>query len=213
MIASSLAIGRASPRWLDRTLYPFETRAFETGEGRVSYIDEGRGRRVLIAHGTPTWSFEWRTVIGALAPTHRVIVPDHLGFGLSDEPGDPSILRPADHARRFMALADALDLRDAILVVHDFGGPIGLPLALERPTRVGAIVAINTWAWAHADDRRVARLSRFIASPLCRFLYCALNASPRWLLAAALGDRRALTRAVHRHYLAPLDGWRARTGA
>ena len=74
----------ALPAWLDRTLYPFAPRTFATPEGRLSYLDEGSGAPVLLVHGTPTWSFEWREVVRMLAPHHRVIAPDNHGFGLSD---------------------------------------------------------------------------------------------------------------------------------
>lgn len=204
------ALSTPLPAWLDRALYPFAPRAHSTPEGTIRYLDEGRGPVVLVVHGTPSWSFEWREVVRALSADHRVIVPDHLGFGLSDKPADPSILRPADHARRLRALVDALDLRDITLVVHDFGGPIGLPLALERPERVRAIVASNTWMWAHGEDRRIRWMSKLVASPLGRLLYLGLNASPRWLVPSAYGDRARLTPALHRHYLAPLGSWSER---
>ncbi|UJR85821.1 alpha/beta fold hydrolase [Sandaracinus amylolyticus] len=197
------------PPWLDRASYPWTPRTFDTSEGRMRYLDEGEGPAVLLVHGTPSWSFEWREVVRALAPRHRVIVPDHLGFGLSDKPDAPEILAPADHARRLRALVSALELRDLVLVVHDFGGPIGLPLALEEGSRVRAVVVTNTWMWAH-EDPKVARLSRFVASPLGRWLYRRLNASPRWLVPSSMGDRRKLTRDAHRHYLAPFGSWAER---
>src|SRR5689334_6246741 len=74
------------PGWLDRKLYPFVPRRFATPEGVLSYVDEGQGSPVVLVHGTPSWSFEWREVIAALRAEHRVIAPDHLGFGLSDKP-------------------------------------------------------------------------------------------------------------------------------
>lgn len=192
----------APPDWLDRERYPFRTHRFATRDGDLSYVDEGAGPPVVLVHGTPTWSFEWREVIRALAPDHRVIAPDHLGFGLSDKPaGAP--YTPADHARRLLALFDALDLHDVVLVVHDFGGPIGLPIAIERADRVARVVALNTWMWPSGDDPRVARLDRFVRSVFGRFLYRWLNVSPRMLLPASFGDRKKLTRALHRQFLAP----------
>jgi haloalkane dehalogenase len=192
----------AIPDWLDRERYPFRTRLFATSDGRMSYVDEGAGPPVLLVHGTPTWSFEWREVIAALSAHHRVIAPDHLGFGLSDKPaGAP--YAPADHARRLLALFDALDLREVVLVVHDFGGPIGLPIALERADRVARVVALNTWMWPNGDDPRVVRIDRVVRSAIGRFLYRWLNVSPRLLLPASFGDRRKLTRALHRQFLAP----------
>lgn len=209
---TSNALTTVLPSWVDRAEYPFSPRSFETTEGRMSYLDAGRGPVVLFVHGTPSWSFEWRHVIRALASTHRCIAPDHLGFGLSDKPPDPSVLRPEDHARRLRELVRALDLRDVTLVVHDFGGPIGLPLALDEHARIARIVASQTWMWAHGSERGVRRLSRVIASPLGRLLYLGLNASPRFLVPASFADRRRLTPAIHHHYLAPFGSWGERFG-
>jgi pimeloyl-ACP methyl ester carboxylesterase len=190
------------PAWLDRALYPFVPKRFASEQGTLRYVDEGAGDPVVLVHGTPSWSFEWRAVIAALRGSRRVIAPDHLGFGLSDKP-PMGAYRPADHARRLLALFDALDLRDVTLVVHDFGGPIGLPIALERSERVRSVVVLNSWLWPLGDDPKVARISRFVGGALGRFLYTRLNASPRWLLPACFARRERLSAPVHRHYLAP----------
>jgi haloalkane dehalogenase len=197
---------------VDPSLYPFSPCSFETPDGRISYVDEGNGRDrpVFLVHGTPSWSFEWRSVIRALAPTRRVIAPDHLGFGLSDKP-ETAPYRPADHARRLLALFDSLDLHDVTLVVHDFGGPIGLPIALERRSRVSRLVVLNSFMWPPGSDPKAARIGRLIRSFVGRFFYLSLNASPRWILPASFGDKRKLTPAMHRMYLAPFLGRRART--
>lgn len=189
------------PSWLDSSLYPFRSRYFETAHGRMHYVDEGQGRPLLFVHGTPSWSFEWRGVVARLSQTNRCVAPDHLGFGLSDKPEDAPY-KPDDHRGRLLELVQKLDLRDLTLVVHDFGGPIGLPLALEEPHRVRDVVVINTWMWP-SSDARVERISRVVASPLGRFLYKWLNASPRWLLPGSFADKRRLSAEVHRHYLAP----------
>ncbi|GJG89143.1 haloalkane dehalogenase [Gemmatimonadetes bacterium T265] len=191
------------PAWVDVAAYPFRPRAFDSGEGRLSYVDEGTGPPVVLVHGTPTWSFLYRRLIPRLvAAGHRVIAPDHLGFGLSGHPADADY-RPEAHARRLAALLDALDLRAITLVLHDFGGPIGLAYALDRPARIARLVLLNTWGWALDGDPRIARGSRLAAGPLGRFLYTRLNASPRWLLPAGFADRACLTPAVHAQYLAP----------
>jgi haloalkane dehalogenase len=187
--------------WLDKTLYPFSPGRFATPEGEMSYVDEGRGPPVLLVHGTPSWSFEFRGVIAELAGKRRVIAPDHLGFGLSDKPATG--LDVPDHARRLRALVESLDLRELTLVVHDFGGPIALPLALETD-RVRRVVVINSWMWPSEGDPRVARIDRLVRSPVGRFLYRRLGFSARVLLPSAFGDKRRLTRQVKRHYQAPL---------
>ena len=168
----------------------------------MHYVDEGEGRPILFVHGTPSWSFEWRHALSRLRQHARVIAVDHLGFGLSDKP-QAAGYTPQDHARRLLAFVRALDLHELTLVVHDFGGPIGLPVALEDRERVRCLVVLNSWAWPHAADPRIRRLSRIVASPLGRLLYLGLNASPRWLIPASFARREALTPSVHRHYLGP----------
>lgn len=201
---SSTALAPAHP-WLDRALYPFASRWHATSEGRIHYVDEGPRTDpspIVIVHGTPSWSFEHRAVITALRGSRRVIAMDHLGFGLSDKPEDGAYT-PADHARRLDAFLDALALDRFTLVVHDFGVPIGLGATLDRSDRLDALVVMNGWMWATADDPKVVRLSSVVRGPFGRFLYLWLNASPRWIVPSALGDRRALSAAAHRHYVAP----------
>ena len=198
-----------TPAWLDRDLYPFIPRTFKTEHGRIHYVDEGDGPPVVLVHGTPTWSFLWRRLIRELAGTHRVVAPDHLGFGLSDKPpGAP--YRPEDHAARLAALIEHLGLRDVTLVVHDFGGPIGLSYAAQRPENVHALVLYNTWLWSKADDPATVRASRLLGGSFGRFLYTRFNLSPRVLLPTLFADRSKLTRTVHRYYLRPFPNVRSR---
>lgn len=206
---SITTISSPAPTWLDRDLYPFAGRQISTAEGALHYLDEGRGRPLLFVHGTPSWSFEWRRQILALRGRYRCLAPDHLGFGLSDKPSGAGY-RPEDHARRLLDWVRALDLRHLTLIVHDFGGPIGLPILLREPERVRSLVLINTWMWPHADNPRVRRASRLVASPLGRLLYLGLNASPRWLVPASFAQRSRLTKSIHRHYLAPFPTRRER---
>lgn len=206
------ALASTLPPWLDRSLYRFTPRSLRTPDGAISYVDEGRGPTVVFVHGTPSWSFEWRNVILALSKTHRCVAPDHLGFGLSEKPGPGAPLTPEDHARRLVLLFTELDLRDVTLVVHDFGGPIGLKVALDMPERVARLVVINSFLWPNGDDPTVARLDRVIRSFVGRFLYRWLNVSPRVLLPAAFGDKRKLTPAIHAQYLGPFGARRDREG-
>jgi len=175
------------PAWLDRSAYPFRPHYFDVGEGRLHYVDEGSGSPVVLVHGTPTWSFLWRRLIPHLVATgHRVIAPDHLGFGLSDKPRGAGY-RPEDHARRLAVLLDALELSDVTLVVHDVGGPIGLSYALDRPERVSRLVILNSWLWPLDDDPVIAKGSRLASGLLGRFLYTWLNFSPRFLIPPVAG--------------------------
>lgn len=191
------------PAWLDARQYPFVSRFLELPAGRLHYVDEGEGPALVMVHGIPTWSFLYRHLIRALAPRYRCIAPDHLGFGLSDKPADWSY-RPPDHAANLAALIERLQLRDVTLVVHDFGGPIGLACAVEQPENVARLVLFNTWMWSFAGDREKTWIGRLLASPLGRFLYTRLNVSPRVIFKHAFADRSKLGGGVHRHYLAPL---------
>ena len=179
----------------------------ETRHGRMHYVDEGTGAPILFVHGTPTSSYEYRHVIAALSATHRCIAPDHLGFGQSDRPADFAYT-PEAHAEALREFVEKLHLDRYTLVVHDFGGPIGLPLALDDQSRVDRVILMNTWAWPLNDDPKMARAAAFIAGAAGRFLYKYANASLRLIMPSAYGDRRKLTKEIHRHYL---DAFRDRT--
>jgi haloalkane dehalogenase len=112
---------------------------------RLAHLDEGSGSPVVLVHGEPTWSFLWRKVIGPLLEAgHRCIAPDHAGFGRSDKPTDIGWYSYDRHSELFVELLDHLDLRDATVVVHDWGGPIGLRAAIERPQRIARMVIMDT---------------------------------------------------------------------
>jgi haloalkane dehalogenase len=190
----------AHSSWVNRTEYPFQSHYFAADMGRMHYVDEGQGRPILMVHGTPTWSFLYRDLIKGLSKSHRVIAMDHIGFGLSDKP-EGWTYRPEDHARNLAALVRHLGLEDFTLVVHDFGGPIGLAYALEHPEDVRDLVLFNTWMWPLEDNPGAVRGSKLMGGAMGRFLYRRLNLSPKQLIPAAMGDRSTLTKEAHRHYI------------
>jgi haloalkane dehalogenase len=196
----------AVPAWLDTEAYPFTHRwATLPGGRRMHYLDEGAGEPIVFVHGTPTWSFEWRHLVRALSATHRCIAPDLLGFGLSDRPRDYAYT-PEAHAEAFRQLIDGLGVDGFTLVVHDFGGPIALPLALEGRAR--RLVVFNTWMWSLADDARMAMTARVLGSGIGRWMYRRLDLEQRVIVPAAYGDRKKLTPAIHRQYLSVFpDAW------
>ena len=147
-------------------LYPFESRWLDSSAGRVHYLDEGAGRPILMCHGNPTWSFLYRNVIRALRDRFRCVAADLPGFGLSDRPPGYGYT-PAEQAAVVGELIGALDLRDLIVMGHDWGGPIGLAAACADPERVSGLVLGNTWFWP--SDRRARAFSRVMSSrPLQR---------------------------------------------
>lgn len=191
------------PDWLDREQFPFRPHFVETSFGRVHYVDEGprEAAAVLLVHGTPSWSFEYRRLIPELARSRRVIAVDHLGFGLSERP-EHFPYTPEAHTEVLREVVRRLKLERFSLVVHDYGGPVALPLALETPDRVSALVLMNTWFWGLDSDPEFLRKARIGASWLGRLLYRWFNASLRLLMPGAYADRRRLTPAIHRQYLA-----------
>lgn len=129
-----------------RALYPFRTARLALPGAAMSYVDEGAGPPALLVHGNPTWSFYYRRLIAALSPAHRVIAPDHVGCGLSAKPQDyPYTL--STHIENLGRLVDSLELPQLDLVVHDWGGAIGMGWAVRNPERVRRIVVLNTAAF------------------------------------------------------------------
>jgi haloalkane dehalogenase len=112
---------------------------------RLHYVDEGAGDPVICFHGEPTWAYLYRRMLpGLTAAGNRVVCPDYPGFGRSDKPTDRAWYSYDRHVEHVSALLDALDLRDATVVVQDWGGPIGLRWAVEHPDRVARLVILNT---------------------------------------------------------------------
>ncbi|MER5638561.1 haloalkane dehalogenase [Kitasatospora sp. NPDC002227] len=130
----------------DPTLYPFESRWFDSSAGRVHYIDEGAGPAIVFCHGSPTWSFLYRHIVKSLRGAYRCIAVDHLGFGLSERPVGFGYTI-AEHTAVLGELIDRLGLDDFVLMGQDWGGPIGLGAAVSRADRVRGVVLGNTAFW------------------------------------------------------------------
>ena len=126
--------------------YPFAPHWLEQEDGlRMHYLDEGAGEPVLLVHGEPTWSYLWRGIVPRLvASGRRAIAPDLLGFGRSDKPVEIAWHSYDRHAAALTRLVLALDLRGLTVVVHDWGGPIGLRVAVENSERVERLVILDT---------------------------------------------------------------------
>jgi haloalkane dehalogenase len=125
--------------------FPFAPHYREVDGLRLAHLDEGEGRPVVFFHGEPTWSYLWRKVIPPLRDAgSRCIAPDYAGFGRSDKPTDIGWYSYDRHVALAGTLLEDLDLRDATAVVHDWGGPIGLRLAVEHPDRISRMVIMDT---------------------------------------------------------------------
>jgi haloalkane dehalogenase len=132
-------------RFDDLPGFAYEAAYREVDGLRLAHVDEGDGAPVLLLHGEPTWSYLWRDVIPPILDAgFRCVAPDHAGFGRSDKPADLGWYSYDRHTELAAALLEHLDLRDATVVVHDWGGPIGLRLAVEHPDRIARMVIMDT---------------------------------------------------------------------
>jgi len=166
----------------------------------LAYRDEGRGPVVVFVHGTPSSSAEFAGVFARLRTSFRCVAIDHLGFGESAKPAaaDYSI---GAHRARLRAMLSHLGIGDYHLVVHDFGGPIALPLAAEHPERLLSLTLINTWCWPLEETEQALRWQRpLLRSAFMKLLYRRWNFSARVLVKAAWGRYRPLTPAQHSRY-------------
>src|SRR5262252_6960113 len=128
--------------------FPFTPHYFDNNGFQMHYVDEGSGEPIVLVHGDPTWGYLYRNFIHALARHRRCIVPDHMGMGKSSVPQAPYPYRLQHHITNFEALMLHLDLRNITLVLHDWGGPVGLGFAVRHAARIKRLVLMNTWAFA-----------------------------------------------------------------
>lgn len=177
----------------------------------MHYVDEGEGEPIVFVHGTPTWSFLWRQQIKPLSRKHRCIAPDHLGFGLSAKPVDFAYT-PEAHADNLEQLIEHLQLKDITLVVHDFGGPIGLRYAIRHPEKVKRLVILNTWMWSLEEEPQMMKISKFLNGTIGKFLYLQLGFSPKILLPKGYHQRKNLTNDIYQHYQKPFSSASSRMG-
>ncbi|PWR72875.1 alpha/beta fold hydrolase [Methanospirillum lacunae] len=201
----------ATPSWLNIDEYPFGSHSFQVPAGQMHYLDEGRGKSIVFVHGNPSWSFQFRNVIRQLSQKYRCIAPDFIGFGLSDKPGLWTYL-PRDHAENLNLLLESLDLSDITLVVGDWGGPIGLSYAINHPEKVTNIVITNTWMWPVDQDLHFILFSSFVGGRIGKWLIKWRNFFAQDIVRHAFGDKRRLTKEIHRHYLKPFEKKGDRTG-
>jgi haloalkane dehalogenase len=197
-----------------RALYPFESHHLDVGDGergdaRMHYLDEGEGEPVLMVHGNPSWSFYYRDLALALRGTHRVVVPDHIGCGLSDKPGDDAyeytLSRRVDDLER---LTEHLGIDEGVnLVVHDWGGMIGFAWAARRPARVKRLVVLNTAAFHLPAGKAIPWQLRLSRSPgLGATLIRGFNAFARGATKDCV-TRKPMTPGVRAGFLHPYDSW------
>jgi pimeloyl-ACP methyl ester carboxylesterase len=195
-------------------LYPFASHWLDVSDDgapiRYHYLDEGPrdAPAVVLLHGNPTWSFYYRTLVSGLSQAYRVIVPDHVGCGLSDKPQDTRA-HPYYTLERHIAnlerLIAHLGLSQITLVLHDWGGAIGMGYAVRHPENVSSFVVLNTAAFYQPNLPLRIKMCRIPV--LGDLLLRGLNAFARLALPWAIAHQERLTSQVRAGYLMPYDSW------
>lgn len=175
---------------------------------RMHYVDEGRGPTVVMLHGNPNWSYYYRNLVTALRDNYRCVVPDHIGCGLSDKPGDDRY--EYSLARRVSDLDQWLEKlglnNDLTLVVHDWGGMIGMAYATKYPDRIKRLVILNTGAFHLPKSKGVPWQLKLARGFLGSLLVRGFGAFSRGAVQSCV-TRRPMPSDVGRAYCAPYNSW------
>ena len=183
-------------------LYPFAARKISIQGHTLSYLDQGQGRVIVMLHGNPTWSFYYRNLVNLLQDDYRVIVPDHMGCGLSDKPQHyPYTLQT--HIDNLETLLAELGIEKYSMVLHDWGGAIGMGLAVRRPEQLQAVVVLNTAAFRSQEIPLRIGICR--VPVLGDIIVRGCNGFARGALTMAVANKMAP--AVANGYLQPYDSW------
>ncbi|MBL4902751.1 MAG: alpha/beta fold hydrolase [Desulfocapsa sp.] len=185
--------------------YPFQSNYYTIGNHRLHYVDEGQGDVILMVHGNPTWSFYFRKLITLLAKNHRIIAVDHLGCGLSDKPQEYNYSLQ-NHINNLDALLQHLRVKSFSLVVHDWGGAIGMGVAVKNIDSIQRAMVLNTAAFR--SDRIPFRISVCRWPVVGKLLVRGLNgfAGP----AVKMAVSKKMAKNVAAAFLAPYDSWNNR---
>ncbi len=187
--------------------YPFNGKYQQIGGNRLHYLDEGEGAAVVLLHGNPTWSYYYRNLIQELSSRFRVIVPDHIGSGLSDKPQGYAYTLE-NHISNLSVLLKRLNLTRVSLVVHDWGGAIGMGYGVRQIKDIEKIVILNTAAFR---SKRIPLRIRICRWPVIgRLIVQGLNGFA--LPAVYMAVENRMRKSVARSYLKPYDSWRNRAG-
>jgi cis-3-alkyl-4-acyloxetan-2-one decarboxylase len=208
------AVAAAAPplAGLNPALYPFAGSWLDRAGLRYHYLDEGAGEPVVMLHGNPTWSFYYRDLVRSLRDSYRVIVPDHIGCGLSDKPSDRHYRYTlASRVDDLELLLDHLGITNNVtLVLHDWGGMIGMAFASRHPERIKRLVVLNTAAFLLPPSKKLPWSLRMCGkSLLAPLLVRGLNAFSRAAVRLCV-QRRPLAPEVRQGYLAPYNSWHNR---
>ena len=192
-------------------LYPFESHFENLSGHQYHYIDEGNGEPVVMLHGNPSWSFYYRNLIQKLTPYFHCLVPDHIGCGYSDKPGDEAynytLEQRVNDLEAFLHKKNIT--KNIHLVLHDWGGIIGMAYAHRHPESIKKIVILNTSAFHLPEGKKFPVVLTLTRTWIGAFLVRAFNAFAG--LATIEGVKRIkLSKAVRKGFTAPYNSWKNR---
>ena len=195
-----------------RHLYPFASHFIKINGLNYHFLDQGSGDPVVMLHGNPTWSFYFRELIKALSPEFRTIVPDHIGCGLSDKPGiDRYDYRLKSRVDDVETLLEELGVtRDITLVLHDWGGMIGMTYAVKHPERIRRLIVMNTAAFLIPDGKPLPIRLRLVRNikPFAALAVLGFNVFAAGALSMA--SYKGLSADVRSGLIAPYNSWHNR---
>lgn len=191
-------------------MYPYESHFLKVGEHSLHYIDEGPrdAEPVVMVHGNPSWSFYFRALIEAMKGQYRVIALDHIGCGMSDKPADEDYDYCLENrVDNLAALLEHLGIQDNLsLILHDWGGMIGLAYASRHPERLKRLVALNTAGFRLPEGKSFPTSLKLARGPLGALLVRGFNAFCKGAIRYCV-TRTKMSRQLQRAYLAPYDSW------
>lgn len=195
-----------------RHLYDFQSHFLTLNGFKFHYLDEGQGEPLVMLHGNPSWSFMYRELVRSLRDSYRTVVPDHIGCGLSDKPGVGDYEYTLEQrVSDLEALLDQIGaIRNLTLVMHDWGGPIGMTYAARNPSRIRRLIVLNSAAFLLPPGKALHWSLSFCKRSLAaEFLIRRLNAFAR--IAGYVGCRgRPMPREIRHAYAGPYDSWEHR---
>ena len=195
-----------------RHLYPYPSNYIDVNGLKYHYLDQGKGDPVVMVHGNPTWSFYFRNLVNELSTQFRTIVPDHIGCGLSDKPDiNQYDYRLKSRIDDLESLLDHLKLKENInLVLHDWGGMIGMAYALRHPKRICRLIVMNTAAFLPPKGKPLPMRLRLIRNvkPLAMLALQGFNLFA--LSALFMASHKGLGKDVKSGLIAPYNSWKNR---
>jgi len=195
-----------------RHLYPFQSNYLDRMGMKYHYLDEGLGDPIVMLHGNPTWSFYYRHLIRNLSSRYRTIVPDHMGCGLSDKPdGKKYGYRLKNRVDDLEALFEHLDIKINItLVLHDWGGMIGMAYAVRHPEQISRIVLMNTAAFLPPGNKKIPFRLWIIRNLVPIAVPAVLGFNLFAFFATFMAARKKLAKDVKYGLTAPYNSWNNR---